>query len=394
MGVFLFIAALSAATGIADPPWCARESRETCDLVLAATTPVLPQPLPAWMEQHSDAIRSACLALPLQSGNDQRAPVTTSSHFIKLDMAAQTEDAPERLKAARAFPRERKAARALFEAHHEKIGGDLPWTLNEQFQQLQSAFQSQETRTAADICGVILHLATDAALPFNVTFDLEGLEAAQSPWCDPNTMSLTSICSLRHRTQRVLLERLHSRLHYELRVSPDRFRPVDEALPTTFRVLVDSYEALNRMREADRWIADELHVRDAAHFQSASDAYYAHLADRCGPVLEERLEAAALLSANLIGSAWIRAGRPNLTILRESAAPSQTTSVDEIKPSSAQPPEAPSAARAYAASVNSTVFHRAGCAHLLRIKPENLVQFTTIEEARAGGRTPCKSCKP
>ena len=48
----------------------------------------------------------------------------------------------------------------------------------------------------------------------------------------------------------------------------------------------------------------------------------------------------------------------------------------------------------YVASKRSKVFHRSGCGHAKRIRPENLIGFRSREEAIRSGRRPCKSCRP
>ncbi len=48
----------------------------------------------------------------------------------------------------------------------------------------------------------------------------------------------------------------------------------------------------------------------------------------------------------------------------------------------------------YVASKNSKVFHKPDCRWVQRIKPANLVTFSTRDEAIAAGKRPCKQCKP
>jgi hypothetical protein len=48
----------------------------------------------------------------------------------------------------------------------------------------------------------------------------------------------------------------------------------------------------------------------------------------------------------------------------------------------------------YVASKNSKVFHKPDCPWAKRIKPENLVTFSTREKAIEAGKRPCKQCKP
>jgi competence protein ComEC len=48
----------------------------------------------------------------------------------------------------------------------------------------------------------------------------------------------------------------------------------------------------------------------------------------------------------------------------------------------------------YAASKKSKVFHKISCPHVATIKEDNLIFFTTLEEALATGRRGCKTCDP
>jgi endonuclease/exonuclease/phosphatase family metal-dependent hydrolase len=57
-------------------------------------------------------------------------------------------------------------------------------------------------------------------------------------------------------------------------------------------------------------------------------------------------------------------------------------------------PAAPAQSAGYAASVNSEVFHKAGCKSAAKISAKNLVRFKTREEAIQAGKRPCKECKP
>jgi hypothetical protein len=48
----------------------------------------------------------------------------------------------------------------------------------------------------------------------------------------------------------------------------------------------------------------------------------------------------------------------------------------------------------YVASKNSKVFHKPDCRWAKRIKPTNLVTYSTRAEAIEAGKRPCKVCKP
>ena len=64
--------------------------------------------------------------------------------------------------------------------------------------------------------------------------------------------------------------------------------------------------------------------------------------------------------------------------------PKQTTPV--IKPTTTE--------YKYIASKNSKVFHKVDCIWANRIKPINLVTYSTREQAIQAGKRPCKQCKP
>jgi hypothetical protein len=48
----------------------------------------------------------------------------------------------------------------------------------------------------------------------------------------------------------------------------------------------------------------------------------------------------------------------------------------------------------YVASKNSDVFHKLECSSVKRIKPENLVNYSSREEAISAGKRPCGRCNP
>jgi hypothetical protein len=54
----------------------------------------------------------------------------------------------------------------------------------------------------------------------------------------------------------------------------------------------------------------------------------------------------------------------------------------------------PEAEANFVASKNSQVFHRADCQFAQKIAPQNLITYSTREEAIAAGKRPCKSCNP
>jgi hypothetical protein len=71
-----------------------------------------------------------------------------------------------------------------------------------------------------------------------------------------------------------------------------------------------------------------------------------------------------------------------------------STSVPARKQSSQQPVKKTVAEYKYVASKNSQVFHTPNCRSVKLISPENLVGYSSREEAVNAGKNPCKACKP
>lgn len=281
-------------------------------------------------------------------------------HYVMLDIAAgaanrseprQEGGGPsleERRAEARRFPRERDKAMALYENCGVREGGLLPWVVQDRYEAAVQAFRSGEPERIVAEAGVLLHFCVDAAMPCNTASDRPR----------------------RQRDQTELFNRLKKHLEYEVRVAPHRLSPVQNALDATFDVLLDAHRA-----------ADELIAIEDAALPVEREAYMEEWAERAASILETQIESGALLAANLIAAAWAEAGKPELT----TAASIPPTRVEAV-------PHA--VAVLYVGSRNSTVYHHADCSHVPRIKLENRVTFDTQEQARAAGRTPCKTCKP
>jgi hypothetical protein len=53
-----------------------------------------------------------------------------------------------------------------------------------------------------------------------------------------------------------------------------------------------------------------------------------------------------------------------------------------------------SVGQVYWGSIKSNKFHYPSCKWIKKIKPENLVEFKTREDAIKAGYKPCKECRP
>jgi len=76
---------------------------------------------------------------------------------------------------------------------------------------------------------------------------------------------------------------------------------------------------------------------------------------------------------------------------------SATKSANKQSAEASAAPNKPSdskAAAEFVGSKTSDVFHKAGCQFAQRIKPENLVNYNSRQEALSAGKRPCSRCNP
>jgi len=360
------------------------EAREPYEIVSGQVGPVLPTPLRGLLEAHLEAVRAHATAGLGPASTPEPLPGEADWHYVMLDIAADADDAAARWAAADKFPQDRAAATELFRRHGRRDGGLLPWIIVDRYHMLVEAFQTGKTEAIVREAGVLLHFATDAALPFNTTADRDGTASGHLRGPTGTGSSTRFIHStVRHRCQVGLLQRLRSRLEYEVRVTPARYGPIDKPVDAVFDVLLDAHRALHALLAIDAEIVAHLGVDDAATFTAVSDTYYDRLADRAAGIIESQLEAAVLLSAKLIGAAWAEAGSPSPGVWN-AGKPARI-----IRSPSAETPTAP-----FVGSRHSTIFHQVTCGHVKLIKATNRVYFNTVREAQSAGRVPCKSCSP
>ena len=357
---------------------------EAYEIVASVAVTVLPEPIRPFFAEHLDLVKDFTVTGSASSGAGDLATGADEVHHIMLDVGAGPDDAEARRRAACQFPHDREAARKLFKRNGVRAGGVLPWLVQDRYRRLVQAFRDRDGVLILEASGDLLRSAADASLPFNTTADRDGRTSGHLGWRASDVRNGSEAHrSVRHRFHVGLIRRFRRQFEYEVRVWPNRFRHVSEPAEAAFETLLEAHACLPSLLGADAELVASLRITDAASFLASSELYYARLAGRAGPVMESRLEAGALLGANLVGSAWTEAGSPPLTHMTARMAPQ-----DQTKPAPANPEVG------FVGSRNSTVFHRLDCPHVKRIRPENRVHFTTIEEAQAAGRVPCQACQP
>lgn len=193
-----------------------------------------------------------------------------------------------------ALPREYGAALEKFGAATLKRNGLLPWREAEQFGNLRRAFEDFKRSapyTTSDtvlFAAVVSHYAQDAHQPFHATDNYDGQRTGNS--------------GIHSRFERDLIERFQSRL--TLRTST--VRPILHPRDAAFDALLESYQLVDRVLQADR--------EASAGKDTYDDEYFEKLFRQVQPILEERMAKAISVTAGLIAGAWEQAGRPSLRV--------------------------------------------------------------------------------
>lgn len=357
---------------------------EVYEIATAAAVTVVPEPIRTFFEANLATVKEVAVAGPSSRAPADVAADADESHYIMLDVGAVEGGAEARRIAARQFPHDQDGARKLFKRHGVRAGGLLPWVVQDRYRSLVRAFRVQDHNAILRASGTLLRAAADASLPFNTTADRDGETSGNLGWRAKDAWKESGgHRTVRHRFHIGLIRRFRRQFEYEVRVWPSRFHHISEPTEATFEALLDAHACLPRLLAIDADLVEQLDLTDAARFLASSEAYYAHLLRRAGAAMESRLEAGALLGANLVGSAWTEAGSPSVTSL-----------TGEVTPPVEAKPDPPRQEGGFVGSLNSTVFHRIDCGHAKRIRTENRVHFATTDTARAAGRIPCRVCRP
>lgn len=118
---------------------------------------------------------------------------------------------------------------------------------------------------------------------------------------------------------------------------------------------------------------------------------------------------AAIYRTDLTGNVIIEDNASNLTVALgsqykyvatqtiETTKPAETvveTTTPETTATETTAPETPAQSGEYVGSINSDVFHYPNCSYVNSIHPENIIWFSSRDDAIAHGYRPCKRCKP
>jgi len=359
-------------------------ARSALDLLPESVAPLFVSNRPAFTDR---AVEPATVWM-----NDPDMRRRQMWHRVPLDLGVSEQTRDARLKAAGRFPRSEAGVKSLYQSHHLRAGGTLPWAVAELFGDLVEAFKTGREDDIVRAAGYLTHFAGECASPFNATTDFDGQFTDNLRFSEqkPGEAGYAHQ-DVQYRFDMELVNRNAGRYAEKARPSATDCPPVADPVDGAFLVLLDSLACVDEILAADKQIVQRLGVTDGTGLLARVDEYYVLLDERCGEVCIERLRAGAVFAAGLIRGAWEAAGKPSVDDIRARQAPAAQAPRDHGTPSSAPQP-APSGG--FVGSRGSQVFHRADCPHAVRIGSGNAVRFPTAREAVAQGRRACKTCNP
>lgn len=192
------------------------------------------------------------------------------------------------------LPRDYDAALQKFGRATLERNGLLPWRVSEFYGHLRRGFEGFRRPGGYAATDVILFSATtshyiqDAHQPFHGTDNYDG--------------QLTGQRGIHARFETALVERFQSRLA----LTPAPPKPIADARDASFRVLLDSYQLVDSVLQADK--------KAAAGKETYDDDYYERFFTAVKPVLDRRISESISATAAVIIGAWDAAGRPAVPV--------------------------------------------------------------------------------
>jgi len=177
-----------------------------------------------------------------------------------------------------------------------EVGGDyyhfgvVPWIIQDRLRDLVAAFRDGDPRKVALAAAILGHYIADIHVPLHTTHNHDG--------------QLTNQKGIHSRWESGLLERY---IHADA-LDVTQAQPDPAIMDAPWAWLRASHALVPQLLEADRE-ADRttpLNMRGSHRTQ----AYWAILWDRQGPVVKQQLQQAGLHLGQAIVTAWVVAGRP------------------------------------------------------------------------------------
>lgn len=362
---------------------------QTHTIIAFAAIDALPRPLFDSFSAHRDIIAQEIGTLDARTVIDSRK----REQKVWLDYAVpENADTAARLLAARDFPMDPDESKT--KGYRSETFGDLPFALQDHVQQLTLALRTAQWELARGHTLQILRLSTFVGFPSQMTRDSNSVDA--------------------HNAELRVVVGMRPRLLHEVRVFPGRFLRAVDTSALILAALREShanyFHILDIVADAQRetGVTHSLGKVYLVKPEAPSVREFRRLyAERAGNLMCEQFKNAALLAANLIGTAWMDAGSPEVPMdtfaPRAENKPGDTAKQDGADKSGVAAGDQKKSAAAgavdlvadkFMGSSGSETYHRSSCQHAARIKPENTIRFTSLEEAQRAGRKACQTCKP
>lgn len=259
----------------------------------------LPQPMLPFFYNHIDYITHAGSMPDIRrSVLDEKAEVPR--HYFDLENFVTTDSMPATL----------KEARQIYSEEFLQTNGILPWHIQQMMEKLTTAFKRQDKQSILFIAADLGHYIADAHTPLHATVNyngqLTGQEGIHSFW------------------ETRMAEQLGAGFNY----NPGQAIYIEDIQGETWRIIYASNALVEPLLLADKELnqllpADSLYLMDEsgkkitnrAGVPIYSDRYVELFNIRTNGMVEQQLRLALNATASYWYTAWVNAGKPDLSKL-------------------------------------------------------------------------------
>jgi hypothetical protein len=182
---------------------------------------------------------------------------------------------------------DRAALEAQYGASTVLANGVLPWAVGEVVTTLTQQFQAQQWSAAATTIADLCHYVGDAEQPLHCTENYDG--------------QLTGNSGIHSRYESEMMSAHLGDLH----TSPMTVAFYPSTLNALFDVITASWSGASTILQAD----DDARAATGGQFNST---YFASLWTRTASLTRTRIDSATVVTASLVYTAWVNAGRPTV----------------------------------------------------------------------------------